>query len=94
MNRRFNNKVSAPTVSNGDRPQSNGVAEQNMWSSMLESVASGKKLPEKTIIVLGLLISTSKTAFILIHCRGKSGSPERIPPNTSIRCLKAAARET
>ena len=24
-----------------------------MWSSMLDSVASGKKLPEKNLIVLG-----------------------------------------
>lgn len=29
-----------------------------MWSSMLDSVASGKKLPEKNIIVLGWSIIT------------------------------------
>ncbi|MCJ1466830.1 hypothetical protein MMC07_005451 [Pseudocyphellaria aurata] len=37
-----------------DGPGSNGeAAEKNMWSSMLDSVASGKKLPEKNILVLG-----------------------------------------
>lgn len=35
------------------RPQSNGDSERNMWSSMLDSVASGKKLPEKNLLVLG-----------------------------------------
>ena len=31
-----------------------------MWSSMLDSVASGKKLPEKNIIVLGGSSETQK----------------------------------
>ena len=45
----------APTsaASNSDRPRSNGEAEKDMWSSMLDGVASGKKLPEKNILVLG-----------------------------------------
>lgn len=39
---------------NRDRPGSNGeAAEKDMWSLMLDSVASGKKLPEKNILVLG-----------------------------------------
>jgi len=38
---------------NNDRPQSKEDDEMGMWSSMLNSVASGKKLPEKNIIVLG-----------------------------------------
>ena len=29
--------------------------EKNLWSSMLDSVSSGKKLPEKNLIVLGPL---------------------------------------
>ena len=40
-------------VGRNDRLQSNGDSEKNMWSSMLDSVASGKKLPEKNLIVLG-----------------------------------------
>ena len=34
-------------------PQSSGNSEKGMWSSMLDSVASGKKLPEKNLVVLG-----------------------------------------
>ena len=43
-----------------DRPQSKGEEEKGMWSSMLDSVASGKKLPEKDIIVLGGSPETQK----------------------------------
>ncbi|PFH59809.1 hypothetical protein XA68_11857 [Ophiocordyceps unilateralis] len=31
----------------------NGVPQRNLWTTMLESVASGKKLPDKNILVLG-----------------------------------------
>ncbi|MCJ1423266.1 hypothetical protein MMC29_001148 [Sticta canariensis] len=41
------------TASNSGRPQSNGETEKDLWSSMLDGVASGKKLPEKNILVLG-----------------------------------------
>ena len=34
-------------------PQSSVNSEKGMWSSMLDSVASGKKLPEKNLVVLG-----------------------------------------
>ncbi|KAL8916544.1 MAG: hypothetical protein Q9172_006261, partial [Xanthocarpia lactea] len=37
----------------GSRPQSKGNQEKNLWSSLLDSVASGKKLPEKYLLVLG-----------------------------------------
>lgn len=46
-----------------DRPQSSGESEKGMWSSMLDSVASGKKLPEKNLVVLGesdIVIEKSK----------------------------------
>lgn len=39
--------------SRNDRSQSSGDSEKAMWSSMLDSVASGKKLPEKHLVVLG-----------------------------------------
>lgn len=35
------------------RPQSKGEPEKNLWSSLLDSVARGKKLPEKNLLVLG-----------------------------------------
>lgn len=34
-----------------------------MWSSMLDSVASGKKLPEKNILVLGMFLYTLGRRF-------------------------------
>jgi dynein light intermediate chain 1 len=37
----------------GSRPRSKDGPKKNIWSSMLDSVASGKKLPEKTMVVLG-----------------------------------------
>lgn len=39
--------------SRNDGPQNSGDSEKGMWSSMLNSVASGKKLPEKNLVVLG-----------------------------------------
>lgn len=36
-----------------DKLHANGHTEENMWSSMLDGVASGKRLPEKNILVLG-----------------------------------------
>ncbi|CZR63838.1 related to dynein light intermediate chain 2 [Phialocephala subalpina] len=48
-----NNRTSTyTTTSDHDRPKS-ADAKKDMWSSMLDSVASGKHLPEKNILVLG-----------------------------------------
>lgn len=59
--RRPNTRGFATTsnASGNDRPRSNGEAEKDMWSSMLDGVASGKKLPEKNILVLGRSASIS-----------------------------------
>lgn len=47
-----NNRISSYTAtSDHDRPRSE--EKKDMWSSMLDSVATGKKLPEKNILVLG-----------------------------------------
>lgn len=35
------------------RPKSKDEAEEGLWSSMLNSVATGKRLPEKNLLVLG-----------------------------------------
>jgi hypothetical protein len=51
MNRKQNVKGARTSdISNNDRQR---TKEENMWSTMLDSVASGKKLPEKNILVLG-----------------------------------------
>jgi len=35
------------------QPKSKDGAKKNIWSSMLDGVASGKRLPEKNMVVLG-----------------------------------------
>ena len=36
------------------RPSSKDGPKKNMWSSMLDNVANGKRLPEKNLLILGL----------------------------------------
>ena len=43
-----------------DRTKVSDSSERNIWSSMLENVASGKRLPEKNILVLGGSSDTQK----------------------------------
>lgn len=38
----------------GSRPTSKDGNKKNIWSSMLDGVASGKRLPEKNMLVLGM----------------------------------------
>ncbi|KPM35377.1 hypothetical protein AK830_g11191 [Neonectria ditissima] len=47
------NRVSTYTTGSGDADARNGEQKKDLWTSMLESVASGKRLPEKNLIVLG-----------------------------------------
>ncbi|KAE8442602.1 hypothetical protein EG329_003025 [Mollisiaceae sp. DMI_Dod_QoI] len=51
-NNRISTYTQISTSSDHDRPKS-ADAKKDMWSSMLDSVASGKHLPEKNILVLG-----------------------------------------
>jgi dynein light intermediate chain 1 len=48
------NRASTMTSGSGDTEGRNGGEQKkNLWTSMLESVASGKRLPEKNLLVLG-----------------------------------------
>ncbi|KAL7934198.1 dynein light intermediate chain domain-containing protein [Trichoderma chlorosporum] len=47
------NRISQYTMTSGDGDSRNGEPKRNLWTSMLESVASGKRLPEKNLLVLG-----------------------------------------
>jgi dynein light intermediate chain 1 len=38
------------------RSKSSEESKKGIWSSMLDNVASGKRLPEKSILVLGLYL--------------------------------------
>lgn len=48
-----NERVSTYTSGSGETDARNGEQKKNLWTSMLESVASGKRLPEKNLLVLG-----------------------------------------
>lgn len=47
------NRVSMVTTGSGDGDGKGAEPKKNLWTSMLESVASGKRLPEKNLLVLG-----------------------------------------
>lgn len=49
-----NQRVSTYTTGSGESDARNGDSKKNLWQSMLESVASGKRLPEKNLLVLGM----------------------------------------
>ena len=54
MNRELSFRGSVPVdKSKNEKSNSGRDSEKGMWSSMLDSVASGKKLPEKNLVVLG-----------------------------------------
>jgi dynein light intermediate chain 1 len=55
------NRVSTYTTGSGEPDGRNGEQKRNLWQSMLESVASGKRLPEKNILVLGMAIAGPET---------------------------------
>lgn len=49
------NRFSSHTTASGGSEGKNGEPKKDLWSSMLDSVASGKRLPEKNILVLGMM---------------------------------------
>lgn len=57
---RFSTYTSASGSGNSDGK--NGEPKKDMWSSMLDSVASGKRLPEKNLLVMGMPADQQPTA--------------------------------
>lgn len=47
-------KPSNYTTASTETDNRGGEQKKNLWTSMLESVASGKRLPEKNLLVLGM----------------------------------------
>ncbi len=47
------NRFSTYTTVSGGSEGKDGEKKKDMWSSMLDSVASGKRLPERNLLVLG-----------------------------------------
>ena len=48
------NRISTYTSTSALSDGRNGEQKKDLWTSMLDSVASGKRLPEKNILVFGM----------------------------------------
>lgn len=48
----------------GGGKQYSGTAKTNLWSSLLDGVASAKQLPEKNLLVLGSFVRLSQDAKV------------------------------
>ncbi|KAK4451092.1 cytoplasmic dynein 1 light intermediate chain 2 [Podospora aff. communis PSN243] len=73
------------TASAGSGSESkNGDAKKDLWSSMLDSVASGKRLPEKNIIMLGGTVDSQREFFESLSAteirRTLDRQASRLPP--------------
>jgi dynein light intermediate chain 1 len=62
-NNRMSTYTQVSTSSDHDGPKSSD-AKKDLWLSMLDGVASGKRLPEKNILVLGMQLSLSRRATL------------------------------
>ena len=58
---RFSTYTAASAGSGSDGK--NGDAKKDLWSSLLDSVASGKRLPEKNILLLGGTVDSQREFF-------------------------------
>lgn len=72
------------TASTGSGPDKKDVDKKDMWTSMLASVASGKRLPEKNIIVLGGTVDSQREFFESLSAnevrRNFDRQTSRLPP--------------
>ena len=85
MSRQQGLRYAPRSLHNDNNDRGIGGTEQNMWSSMLDSVSSGKKLPEKNLLVLGQPLASHSSAYQLIDPRWYYRNSEGIPRNPSIR---------
>ncbi|KAH8170148.1 dynein light intermediate chain (DLIC) domain-containing protein [Sarocladium implicatum] len=76
------NRASIVTSGSGDTEGRNGEQKKNIWTSMLESVASGKRLPEKNLLVLGGTPETQRDFLESLSSAESKRNPERqkMPP--------------
>jgi len=80
------NRVSTyTTTSVGTGPDSrDGEQKKDMWSSMLDSVASGKRLPEKNLLVLGGSVESQREFLESLSANqsraGLDNQDHKVPP--------------
>ena len=75
MSRQSN--IAGPITANHARSNSKNENETSMWSSMLNSVASQKKLPQKNLIVLGGTSETQKDFIEVLASEAGNRPPDR-----------------
>jgi len=75
--------ASATDSKNGDKADT----KKDLWSSMLSSVASGRRLPEKNIILLGGTVDSQREFFDAVssatdprRALDRNAGPSRVPP--------------
>ncbi|KAJ9155378.1 Cytoplasmic dynein 1 light intermediate chain [Pleurostoma richardsiae] len=78
------NRFSTYTSASGGSDGKNGEQKKDMWSSMLDSVASGKRLPEKNILVMGGTVESQRDFLEALSNnelrKGLDRQGSRIPP--------------
>ena len=58
-------RASTYTAGSGDQDSRNGGEKSNLWTSMLESVSSGKRLPEKNLLIMGMIMIAHLCIWLL-----------------------------
>jgi dynein light intermediate chain 1 len=74
----------ASTRTDHDRPSTSGSDKKELWSSLLDNVASGKRIPEKNLIVLGGTSETQKEFLDSLQ----QDAPNRLRPPDRSRSRK------
>ncbi|KAF1848798.1 uncharacterized protein K460DRAFT_275941 [Cucurbitaria berberidis CBS 394.84] len=66
------------TTANHDRPGSRDADKEEIWKPMLDNISSGKRLPEKSLLVLG---GTPETQREFLDSLSTDASGNRRPPD-------------
>ncbi|KGQ08515.1 Cytoplasmic dynein 1 light intermediate chain 2 [Beauveria bassiana D1-5] len=75
-------RASTYTAGSGDADARNGEPKRNLWTSMLESVASGKRLPEKNLLILGGSTDAQREFLESLSAdeEGRNSERQKTPP--------------
>jgi len=73
------NRVSMYTTASAAPDERNGDPDQGLWQSMLASVASSKRVPEKNLIVLGGSAESQREMLAALSWDQRRGPDELLP---------------
>ncbi len=83
---RYSTYTAASAASGTDSKNGDKADKKDLWSSMLSSVASGRRLPEKNIILLGGTVDSQREFFDslsnndLRRALDRNAASSRVPP--------------